>query len=562
MSLLFRLIPDNPVLTKELRVRMRGARAYWILLGYLGFLSLVLMLNYSSWLYDVQRHGGGADASQVSSAIFTWVLITQVFLALFITPAITSGAISLEKEQRTLDLLTMTPLPRRTIIVGKLLSAVLFTALLLTSSLPIVSICFLLGSVDPGMVLASYVMLLAGSFLVGAMGLLWSCVAPSTSAAVLCTYGSLVLPALTGAAAFTVRQYNTSGLTATLFHCVGDTWFGSKFLGLTVPDGTGFVVTCLLAGTLFAAVAMSRLDMQPERRAPLLRGLTLLFLGVQALSFCLWWQNAWYRRGAQVVQTDVPPPIGVLILLTAMLLLIVPVFAASDVATATKSNPRPHSAEGWTRAGLLRGTLASGPAFVLLSALFLLGVYCASFALLGKPGDAFRNVALTAVPAGQLTGDLPLMAGDFAQAALVILVSTAGYSLLCRLLGVLIRNRWGATFLAYLLLAFASIAPDIGRTYSSVDKPGISINLFYLNPAQSLTEMTMSHGGYWWNRPLWLGHTPMWEATTGCWLVIGGLCFALSLLATRRNSVPSAVSADSDTSVSGTPASNAGENRT
>ena len=45
MSLIAKLFPENPVLTKEMRVRMRGARAYWILLGYLGFLTTVLLFT-------------------------------------------------------------------------------------------------------------------------------------------------------------------------------------------------------------------------------------------------------------------------------------------------------------------------------------------------------------------------------------------------------------------------------------------------------------------------------------------------------------------------------------
>ena len=61
MSLVTRLLPDNPVLTKELRVRMRGSKAYWILLLYLGFLSLVMLLNYWSWQRNVADGNGGAS---------------------------------------------------------------------------------------------------------------------------------------------------------------------------------------------------------------------------------------------------------------------------------------------------------------------------------------------------------------------------------------------------------------------------------------------------------------------------------------------------------------------
>ena len=62
MSLVMRLLPDNPVLTKEMRVRMRGARAYWILFGYLGFLSLVLLFSYYALAeQSVDTSGGGAS---------------------------------------------------------------------------------------------------------------------------------------------------------------------------------------------------------------------------------------------------------------------------------------------------------------------------------------------------------------------------------------------------------------------------------------------------------------------------------------------------------------------
>ncbi len=40
---------DNPVVTKELRGRMRGARTYWLLFGYLLLLSLILFFSYLGW---------------------------------------------------------------------------------------------------------------------------------------------------------------------------------------------------------------------------------------------------------------------------------------------------------------------------------------------------------------------------------------------------------------------------------------------------------------------------------------------------------------------------------
>src|ERR1051326_6774360 len=193
MSVMSRLFPENPVLTKEMRVRMRGARAYWILLGYLGFLTTVLLWTYWTWRHDVDVTGTGAsESSDTGKNIYNILLICQAFLVLFITPAITSGSITIEKEQQTLDMLSMTRLSRAGMVTGKLISAVSFTALLLVSSLPLVSICFMLGGVDPAMVISTYMAMLMGSFLIGAVGLMWSSIAKTTTVAVLLTYLSML----------------------------------------------------------------------------------------------------------------------------------------------------------------------------------------------------------------------------------------------------------------------------------------------------------------------------------------------------------------------------------
>ena len=193
MSVLTRFLPDNPVLTKELRVRMRGSRAYWILFGYLGFVTAVLLINYKSWVDSVQTGAqGGSDVATLGQTIFQIMTLCQAFLVLFITPAITSGSLTIEKEQQTLDMLTMTRLSRASLIAGKLLSAVAFTALLLTSSLPLISICFMLGSVDPQMVISTYLEMLLGSFFIGAVGLAWSSIVKTTTSAVILTYISML----------------------------------------------------------------------------------------------------------------------------------------------------------------------------------------------------------------------------------------------------------------------------------------------------------------------------------------------------------------------------------
>ncbi len=579
MSLIARMLPDNPVLTKELRVRMRGSRAYWILFGYLGFLTCVLLAAYDIWLRQVNEAGVGAsESSREGASLFVWITITQIFLVLFITPAITSGSITLEKEQRTLDMLTMTRMPRRSIIFGKLFSAVSFTALLLISSLPLVSICFMLGSVDPAMVFSTYLMLLFGSFMIGAMGLMWSSIAKTTTTAVMYTYGTLFVTVVAG--------YMFYSSNADLFHgsifenvtrSVGAPLFGSEFLGIHGPEGIGFSVVCTLVGILLAAIAMARLEMFPERKALLLRGMTLLLVGMLALAADTWWVNLWYHRTAQTVQLQSQPPIAGLMVAVVLLMLLIPTFATGELRPYEARRFVKHLIWGWTPKGLSRGKMASGLPFLLITTLLFLAIYALSFVLAGKTGSILQSATIAApapVPTpvpnlrpqngmpvvvnGQVVqGKLPpgttimngrvvnapppspqnlppagyaQLIGDFPQAAIMLLAFTLGFSLFCMFVSIALRNRWVAWFLCNLFLLLVMIAPERARqpVYDGME-PGSLINLYYLNPIQSLYQMGDPAEFWVHNNMLPIGHLPMWLFVTNSWLIVGGLSLVLML---------------------------------
>ncbi|HLV81083.1 MAG TPA: ABC transporter permease subunit [Chthonomonadaceae bacterium] len=572
MTIVTRILPDNPVLTKELRVRMRGARAYWILFGYLGFLSAVLLSMYAAFEQAVTRAGAGSsEVSELSASILTAIVVTQMFLVLFITPAITSGSLTIEREQQTMDMLSMTPISRGSIVLGKLLSAVSFTALLLVSSLPLLSICFMLGSVDPEMVVSNYMMLLFGSVAIGAMGLMWSSVARTTTQAVMYTYATLFLLFLFGAIAYAAMLAGPStagSAVASMWRAVGTTWFLNRFLGLQGPNGLGLAIMSALAGLLMTAVAAVRLEIRPEDRARLLRGLTALVVGVQVLAVDLWWLQAWYRRGAQVVQVVVQPPLAVLFLTVIALMALVPAFATGEPQPEEIRRFGRYLAWGWTPNGLARGKMASGLPYLLLLTLLCLGLYALSFVFVGKAGDLFHSGAAgqtvtapvaSAPPAitaqgGQVTisgpaagapiapAGPPASAGDFPQAALVLLVSVAGFSLFCFFLAVVFRNRWVAWLVASLFLALVWIVPllsDPGGLNGA--RPSPSVYLCYFNPAIALLQMS-DPSALPNSAGISIPGVPMWLATSALWIVTGAFSMLLIWLQLRRgNRSPSVV---------------------
>ncbi len=280
-------LPENPVLAKELRTRMRGTRAYWILLAYVGLPSLVVLLTYGTFASQ-QSASGSQTAFQLGKVFYSTVFTIQALLVGVITPALTAGGISLEKEQRTYDLLSLTKLPRRAIIHGKLFSATLFVALLLTASLPLASLCFLLGGVAPSQVAAAYVILLSCAFLYGAAGIAASSVAKSTTNATTLAYGAILVHffiTLPLAVAGFARSFGAAlpGLGLTALNPVGAVNGGNLselYFGLSLPAWLPAILLNGLLGIILTVTAIHRLEYPRTDRTPLLRllcaGFTLL----------------------------------------------------------------------------------------------------------------------------------------------------------------------------------------------------------------------------------------------------------------------------------------------
>jgi ABC-type transport system involved in multi-copper enzyme maturation permease subunit len=190
--------------TKELRGRMRGPRAFvWVTI-YLAVLASVAVL-----VYTVQRDAAASQSSfsggnpyvsaQVGQALFATLLFLQVLLVVFLAPAATSGAISLEREKQTLDLLTATPISTLGIVLGKLAAALAFVVILIVASIPLTALVFLFGGVAPEDVLRGYVVLFVTAIGFGSVGLFLSSLTRRTQTATVLTYlAVLVLTVGTG----------------------------------------------------------------------------------------------------------------------------------------------------------------------------------------------------------------------------------------------------------------------------------------------------------------------------------------------------------------------------
>jgi ABC-type transport system involved in multi-copper enzyme maturation permease subunit len=181
------------IMTKELRSRMRGRRAFVVLTVYLSILAVLTYGVYTIVAPDARSAGvpglANANASAlIGQAIFAALSIFQLVLVCFIAPAFTAGQVSLEREKQTLDLLVSTPLRPASIVLGKLAAALAFVVLMIAAALPIVAIVLMYGGVTVGDLLRQQLVLLVTALLLGSIGLFYSALLKRTQAATVLTY--------------------------------------------------------------------------------------------------------------------------------------------------------------------------------------------------------------------------------------------------------------------------------------------------------------------------------------------------------------------------------------
>jgi ABC-2 type transport system permease protein len=190
------------IMSKELRSRFRGRRAFIVLTIYLAALALIAYGAYISAGPNAASQpllgpdgtafiGANASAT-IGQAIFALLSVFQLMLVAFLAPAFTTGAISLEREKATLDLLMTTPLRPGAIVVGKLLSALAFVVLLILAGIPVSALVLMYGGASVQDILRAQVVLLVSATGFGVIGLFCSALLKRTQSATVIAYSTVL----------------------------------------------------------------------------------------------------------------------------------------------------------------------------------------------------------------------------------------------------------------------------------------------------------------------------------------------------------------------------------
>lgn len=187
MKRLSKLFKLNPIVVKEVRSRMRGPRAFITLTAILVLMGLI-MYGLLQVILATARYST-VLSPQIGQMLFSTLAFLELFMIVVITPAVTAGAISSEKEKETYEMLMATPLSPSSILLGKLVSALSYVLLLLFAGIPLASIVFIFGGVAPSEMLRALMVLVVIAVSYGMIGLFFSALLGRTGRA---TVASLI----------------------------------------------------------------------------------------------------------------------------------------------------------------------------------------------------------------------------------------------------------------------------------------------------------------------------------------------------------------------------------
>lgn len=188
----------NPVLSRELRVRLRGRQGWVLLTLYLVLLAAIVFVVYQS------EAGGGFGGDPFSApsptrfatvgrAVFEWLVMFMLLLVLFLVPGFTAGAIAGERERQTLVPLQVTLLRPWQIVVGKLAASFAYLALLVVATAPFLAVAYLIGGVTISSVLKSVAVVLFVGLCVSAMTVCCSVLFKRVQIATVVSYAVVLL---------------------------------------------------------------------------------------------------------------------------------------------------------------------------------------------------------------------------------------------------------------------------------------------------------------------------------------------------------------------------------
>ena len=159
----------GPVFTREAAVTPRRSKFYVYRAVYVAALFLLMC---TAWLVlaGTQVIASVGDMARFGASIFSILAPIQLCLVIFFAAFSAAGAVSQEKDRKTLILLLMTRLNNSELVLGKMLASLIPVIALVLAATPVLCSLFLFGGVSAGQVLRVLLVTLITALAAGSIG--------------------------------------------------------------------------------------------------------------------------------------------------------------------------------------------------------------------------------------------------------------------------------------------------------------------------------------------------------------------------------------------------------
>ncbi len=178
----------NPIVKKDLQVTARSMRISWGLFAYEAVLTMTFLLALSIIQQESTSFYSSGNIYGHLIYLFPVLAVAQVCIVALIVPVMTASAISGEKERQTFDIMLTTCMSPFSIVLGKVMSAVLRILFFVAAGMPIMALAFVAGGLSWSYLFYFVLTIILLSLLSGSIGILCSALCRRSVTAVILSY--------------------------------------------------------------------------------------------------------------------------------------------------------------------------------------------------------------------------------------------------------------------------------------------------------------------------------------------------------------------------------------
>ena len=177
----------NPIVKKDMQVAARSMRISWGLLAYEAVLALAFMLAILVIQEDVS-YSSYRNIYNYLIYLFPVLAVTQVCIVALIVPIITASSISGEKERQTFDIMLTTCMSPFSIVLGKMVSAMIRILFFVAASMPVMALAFVVGGLSWSLLFYFLLTIVLLSIFSGSVGIFCSAFCKRSITAVILSF--------------------------------------------------------------------------------------------------------------------------------------------------------------------------------------------------------------------------------------------------------------------------------------------------------------------------------------------------------------------------------------